>query len=164
MVREHISSKYLNENKHKSFKKLKNLFNEELFFTEIEKNEPQEIIKSLTTILNIKGYVDDSFQQSVLKREEISPTSIGNLVAIPHPLEPNALGSCIAIGLLKKPVKWGENSVQLVFLLALNEKDKEEFSQLFNHLWQLVQNKKLVDELCSKVDFVDFMNQFYSIK
>lgn len=164
MVREHISSKYLNEDKHKSIKKLQNLFNEELFFTEIDKNDPQEIIKSFTTILNIKGYVDDSFQQSVLEREEISPTSIGNLVAIPHPLKPNALGSCIAIGILKKPVKWGEHSVQLVLLLALNEKDKEEFGHLFNHLWQLVQNKKLVDELCSKVDFGDFMNQFYSIK
>ncbi|WHZ58106.1 BglG family transcription antiterminator [Metabacillus hrfriensis] len=163
-VKEHISSKYLNEDKNKSLKKLQNLFNEDLFFTEIDKKNPKDIIKSLTTILNIKGFVDDSFQQSVLEREEISPTAIGNLVAIPHPLKPNALGSCIGIGILKKPIKWGENSVQLVFLLALNEKDKEEFSHLFNHLWQLVQNKKLVYELCSKENFADFMSQFYSTK
>ncbi|PGV53468.1 BglG family transcription antiterminator [Bacillus sp. AFS037270] len=163
-VKEHISSKYLNEDKNKSLKKLQNLFNEDLFFTEIDKKNPKDIIKSLTTILNIKGFVDDSFQQSVLEREEISPTAIGNLVAIPHPLKPNALGSCIAIGILKKPIKWGEHSVQLVFLLALNEKDKEEFSHLFNHLWRLVQNKKLVDELCSKENFADFMSQFYSTK
>jgi lichenan operon transcriptional antiterminator len=163
-VQEHISSKYLNEDKTKSCNKLQNLFNEDLFFTDIVKKNPTEIIKSLTAILNIKGYVNDSFQQSVLDREEISPTSIGNLVAIPHPLKPNALGSCIAIGILKKPVKWGDQSVQLVLLLALNEDDKEEFSHLFNHLWQLVQHKKLVDELCSKKNFTDFIQQFYSIK
>ncbi|MCM2535889.1 BglG family transcription antiterminator [Neobacillus pocheonensis] len=163
-VKEHISSKYLNEGKNRSLKKLQNLFSEDLFFTEIDKKNPIEIIKSLTTILTIKGYVDDSFQQSVLDREGISPTAIGNLVAIPHPLKPNALGSCIAIGILKKPMKWGEQSVQLVLLLALNEKDKEEFSHLFNHLWQLVQHKKLVDELCSKENFTDFIHQFYSIK
>ncbi|MEY2193822.1 transcription antiterminator [Neobacillus sp. BF23-41] len=163
-VKEHISNKYLNEDKNKSLIKLQNLFSDDLFFTEIDKKSPSEIIKSLTSILNIKGYVDDSFQSSVLEREEISPTSIGNLVAIPHPLKPNTLGSCIAIGILKKPVKWGEHSVQLVLLLALNEKDKEEFSHLFNHIWQLVQNKKLVDELCSKENFSDFINQFYSLK
>ncbi|MFS0774881.1 BglG family transcription antiterminator [Neobacillus sp. 3P2-tot-E-2] len=162
-VREHISSKFLNEDKNKSLKKLQNLFSDELFFTEINKKNPKEIIRSLSTILNIKGYVDDSFQNSVLEREEISPTSIGNLVAIPHPLKPNALGSCIAIGILKKPVKWGEHTVQLVLLLALNEKDKEEFSSLFNHLWKLVQNKKLVSELCSTEKFKDFISQFYSI-
>ncbi|MEH7494293.1 BglG family transcription antiterminator [Neobacillus niacini] len=163
-VSEHISSKFLNEDKNKSFKKLQNLFSDELFFTEIDKKNPTEIIRSLSTVLTIKGYVDDSFQRSVLEREEISPTSIGNLVAIPHPLKPNALGSCIAIGILKKPVKWGEHTVQLVLLLALNEKDKKEFSSLFNHLWKLVQNKKLVSELCSTEKFEDFISQFYSIK
>jgi lichenan operon transcriptional antiterminator len=163
-VREHISSKFLNEDKTKSLKKLQNLFSDELFFNEIDKKSPNEIIKFLSTVLNIKGYVDDAFRSSVLEREEISPTSIGNLVAIPHPLKPNALGSCIAIGILKKPVKWGEHTVQLVLLLALNEKDKEEFSHLFNHLWKIVQDKKLVDELCSKENFEDFINQFYLIK
>lgn len=163
-VREHITSKFLNEDNSKSLKKLQNLFSEELFFTEVDKKTPNEIIKSLSSVLNIKGYVDDSFQGSVLEREEISPTSIGNLVAIPHPLKPNALGSCIAIGILKKSVKWGEHTAQLILLLALNEKDKEEFSHLFNHLWRLVQNKKLVDELCTKENFEDFIGLFYSIK
>ncbi|MDQ0975072.1 lichenan operon transcriptional antiterminator [Neobacillus niacini] len=163
-VREHITSKFLNEDNSKSLKKLQNLFSDELFFTEVDKKTPNEIIKSLSTVLNIKGYVDDSFQRSVLEREEISPTSIGNLVAIPHPLKPNALGSCIAIGILKKPVKWGEHTVQLILLLALNEKDKEEFGHLFNHIWKLVQNKKLVDELCMKEKFEDFIGLFYSIK
>ncbi|TDL73724.1 transcription antiterminator [Rhodococcus qingshengii] len=162
-VKEHISSKFLNEDKNKSLMRLHNLFSDELFFTEIDKKNPTEIIRSLSTVLNIKGYVDDSFQHSVLEREEISPTSIGNLVAIPHPLKPNALGSCIAIGILRKPVKWGEHTVQLVLLLALNEKDKEEFSHLFNHLWKIVQNKKLVTELCSKEKFEDFIKQFNSI-
>jgi lichenan operon transcriptional antiterminator len=162
-VNEHISKKYLNEDNRKTLKRLQKLFSKDLFFANIDKKTPVEIIKSLTRILTKEGYVEQTFQKSVLEREEISPTSIGNLVAVPHPLKPNALGSCIAIGILKKPVKWGEHSVQLVLLLALNEKDKEEFSHLFNHLWKIVQNKKLVDELCSKVEFEEFINQFYSI-
>lgn len=161
-VNEYISRKYLNDEK--SFKKLQNLFSEELFFPEIDKKDPIDIIKSMTYILNIKGYVDDSFLDSVLEREEISPTSIGNLVAIPHPVKPNALNSCVAIGIMKKPVKWGEHHVQLVLLLALNEKDKDKYSDLFNQLWLLVQDKKLVADLCKSSDFAQFIKRLEKSK
>jgi lichenan operon transcriptional antiterminator len=99
-------------------------------------------------------YVD-----SVLEREQISPTSIGNLVAIPHPIKPNAHDSCIAIGILKKPVNWGGHYVQLVLMLALNERDKEEFSTLFNRLWKLVEDKKLVAELCKTASFSEIVSR-----
>ncbi|WP_017434085.1 BglG family transcription antiterminator [Saccharococcus caldoxylosilyticus] len=160
-VNEYISRKYLDE---KSFKKLQNLFSEELFFPEIDKKDPIGIIKSMTYVLNIKGYVDDSFLDSVLEREKISPTSIGNLVAIPHPVKPNALSSCIAIGIMKKPVKWGKHHVQLVLLLALNEKDKDKYSDLFNQLWLLVQDKKLVAELCKSSYFAQFIKRLEKSK
>jgi lichenan operon transcriptional antiterminator len=161
-VNEYISRKYLNDEK--SFKKLQNLFSEELFFPEIDKKDPIDIIKSMAYILNIKGYVDDSFLDSVLEREEISPTSIGNLVAIPHPVKPNALNSCVAIGIMKKPVKWGEHHVQLVLLLALNDKDKDKYSDLFNQLWLLVQDKKLVADLCKSSDFAQFIKRLEKSK
>lgn len=163
-VNDYISRKYLDEDKEKSFEKLQNFFSEDLFFTEIDKKDSLGIIKSMAYALNTKGYVDDSYLDSVLEREEISPTSIGNLVAIPHPIKPNALDSCIAIGILKKPIKWGEHTVQFVLLLALNEKDKEEFSSLFNRLWKLVQDKKLVAELCKASNFNEIITKLEKIK
>ncbi|MFB4162227.1 transcription antiterminator [Alteribacillus sp. JSM 102045] len=163
-VKNYISSKYLNEDKEKSFERMQNLFSEDLFFTEIDKTDPIEIIKSMSHALNVKGYVNDDYVNSVLEREDISPTSIGNLVAIPHPLKPNALDSCIAIGILKKPVKWGEHTVQFILLLALNEKDKEEFSSLFNRLWNLVQDKKLVADLCKTSKFSEVLSKLERLK
>ncbi|MDN4072857.1 BglG family transcription antiterminator [Fictibacillus terranigra] len=164
MVNNYISRRFLNDDQEKSFEKLRNLFSEELFFPEIEEEEPAAIIKSLASALNRKGYVDDSYLDSVLEREDISPTSIGNLVAIPHPVKQNALDSCIAIGILKKPVQWGGNHVQLVFLLALNEKDKEEFSTLFDRLWKVVHNKNLVEEFCKTSSFTVVMTKLGKIK
>jgi lichenan operon transcriptional antiterminator len=163
-VNDYISSKYLDDDKEKSFEKLQNFFNEELFFPEIDYKDPVGIIKSIAHTLNTKGFVDDLYLDSVLEREGISPTSIGNLVAIPHPIKPNAHDSCIAIGILKKPIKWGEHTVQFVLLLALNEKDKEEFSTLFNRLWKLVQDKKLVKELCNASNFKEIMSKLEKIK
>lgn len=163
-VNDFISSKYLDEDKEKSFEKLQNFFSEDLFFSEIDNKDPISIIKSMAYTLNTKGFVDDSYLDSVLEREEISPTSIGNLVAIPHPIKQNALDSCIAIGILKKPIKWGEHTVQFVLLLALNEKDKEEFSSLFNRIWRLVQDKKLVAELCKASNFNEIITKLEKIK
>ncbi|GGC89638.1 putative licABCH operon regulator [Thalassobacillus devorans] len=163
-VKDYISREYLNENKSKTNEKLQNLFSEDLFFAEINKTEPVDIIKSMANTLNIKGYVNDHYLDSVLEREKVSPTSIGNLVAIPHPIETNALESCIAIGLLKKQVKWGEQPVQLVLLLALNEKDKEEFSPLFTNLWNLVQDKQLVADVCKTSTFPEFMDKIERFK
>ncbi|MCM3717815.1 BglG family transcription antiterminator [Fictibacillus phosphorivorans] len=163
-VNAYISSKYLNEDQKKSFEKLQNFFHEELFFTEIDNKDSIGVIKSMSYTLNTKGFVDDSYVDSVLDREKISPTSIGNLVAIPHPIKQNALDSCIAIGILKKPIKWGEHKVQLVLLLALNEKDKNEFNSLFDRIWKLVQDKKLVAELCKAANFNEIITRLEKIK
>jgi len=160
----HILSKYHNEDKNKTISKMQDLFHRELFFTEIHKESPNEVIQSLSAILNILGYVDDKFGLSVLEREEISSTSIGNLVAIPHALKPNARNSCIAVCILENPIKWGGQQVQLIFLLSLKYEEKGEFKHLFNHLLNLAHQKKLVNELCQKKDFSEFMTKFYSLK
>lgn len=140
--------------------RLEKLINKQLFFPSLKGGDPSDIIRLMSSKLYEMGYVDEFFEKSVLEREHISPTALGNLVAIPHPLNPNAKGSCIAIGVLEKPISWGDQSVQLVFLLALNKNEKEEYSQLFNHLWEIVQNKRLVDDLCSVKEFSLFMEQF----
>ncbi|WNB92609.1 BglG family transcription antiterminator [Bacillus sp. NEB1478] len=163
-VNDYISNEYLGEEKEKTFEEISKLFNEELFFTAIDKKEPISVIQTMAKSLESKGYVDETYLDSVLEREEISSTSIGNFVAIPHPLNPNAYDSCIAIGLLKKPIKWGEHQVQFVLLLALNEKDKEKFNLLFTRLWDLVQDKKLVAELCNTSDFTEVMSKIAKMK
>jgi lichenan operon transcriptional antiterminator len=163
-VNEYITSTYLNDSKEKSREKLQNLFSEDLFFPKLKYDDPAEIITNLANLLYAKGFVTADYVESVIEREKISPTSIGNLVAIPHPINQNALDSCIAIGILEKPVKWGEHSVQFVLLLALNEKDKEEFSPLFTRLWKIVQDKKLVAELCNMSSFSEVMARLEKIK
>ena len=65
---------------------------------------------------------------------------------------------------MKKPIKWGKHHVQLVLLLALNEKDKDKYSDLFNQLWLLVQDKKLVAELCKSSDFAQFIKRMEKSK
>lgn len=47
-----------------------------------------EVLSFLNNELIKKGLVDDTFIEAVYEREEVAPTSYGNLVAIPHPITP----------------------------------------------------------------------------
>lgn len=44
-----------------------------------------------------EGLCDERFLTSILRREEISLTAFDGLVTVPHPLEPIAPGSFLAI-------------------------------------------------------------------
>ena len=66
---------------------LNNYYNKKLFSTNITGNSREEIIKNICK--NIKKYINipDNFYDLVMKRESLSETDFGNLVAIPHPFE-----------------------------------------------------------------------------
>ena len=74
------------------------------------------------------GVMDKEAAASVLEREGASPTEIGNLLAIPHPLENNTKVSAVSVVILDKPIMWTEHHVQVIFLLSVA---KEEF-----YLWE----------------------------
>lgn len=63
-------------------------FNENLMFFRKEYQTMDEVLSFLNNELIKKGLVDDTFIEAVYEREEVAPTSYGNLVAIPHPITP----------------------------------------------------------------------------
>ena len=73
----------------------------------------QSILQFLTEQLRVKGLMDEKAKASVFEREETSPTEIGNLVAIPHPIYNDTPVSSVATLILKKPILWEEHHVQI---------------------------------------------------
>lgn len=64
---------------------------------------PTEVIQFLGEQLIDKGIVRSNFIESVLERERAAPTSYGNLVAIPHPLEPQSNQTFWSFCILNEP-------------------------------------------------------------
>lgn len=119
----------------------------ETILTALNVQNPAEVIRILGDKLLDYGAVDNEFVNSVLERETISSTAIGNLVAIPHALLNHAIDSHIAIAILEKPVKWGENSVQLVFLLAFDIMCEQDIEAVFTQLYKIVNDRQLVNNM-----------------
>ncbi len=53
-------------------------------FFSIKANTKEEVILSLSNKLKERDFIEESSIKSIIDRENISSTEIGNLVAIPH--------------------------------------------------------------------------------
>lgn len=109
------------------------LFEPDLIFTHVDVKDKHELLEQMCTRLLRKGYVTKNYLQSVLSRELATPTSIGNMVAIPHGEQSEINEAKIVIATLNKPILWDTEMVDVVFLLAVKMTNDFEIrrTQLF---------------------------------
>lgn len=107
------------------------LFSPELIFVNLQCNSKQEVLEYMCKKMETKGYVTNRFFKSVMEREEVTATSIGNFVALPHGAQIEVNEPHVAIAVLDKPVLWdGEEFVDIVFLLAFKLSTHEEIKRV----------------------------------
>ncbi|AGB40453.1 transcriptional antiterminator [Halobacteroides halobius DSM 5150] len=124
--------------------KIHQLLNQNLIFVNLDVESKEEIIKFLSQQLLDRNSIKEDFIESALDREKITSTGVGNKVAIPHGKEDYVLESKIAIATLENPIKWGAESVNIVFLLALKNKESKVF---FKHFHKILDNPKAIKKL-----------------
>jgi len=153
----HIKKSIDNDSDLKYGLELNKLFRPELYFAEIVSNERADVISFLCEKIKMQGYVDDNFVHAVLERESVFPTAIGNLVAIPHALTNKFLDSWIAVGILKKPILWGNDLAQLILLLNIDNSKEENFNTIYEILYDRVNDKKIIERLLRTTKFDEFL-------
>lgn len=135
------------------------LIRPEFFYRDVEDQQPQDIIKMMCKDMEERGYVDETFMESVLERESMSSTSFTYGFAIPHTLDVNAITSCLSISILKQPIQWGQFRVQLVILLAVNENDKKLLRIFFDWLSSVVSDSSKFTGLLTSQDHEEFIQK-----
>lgn len=149
--------KVLYDSERRGKMELESLFRSELYFPEIILNKREDVIQYLCEKVKSLGLGNESFTKMVMERESIFSTAIGNLVAIPHALNNPFFDSWIAVGILKKPILWGNDLVQLVLLLNIDNSKEENFSTIYEILYDKVNNKKNIEQLLRTTNFETFM-------
>ncbi|MDG3044975.1 PTS sugar transporter subunit IIA [Bacillus sp. B6(2022)] len=104
-------------------------------------------------VLQEQNRIPDDFEQLLLEREEVSPTSFGHLVAIPHPIKPATDDTFCAICTLRKPVLWGDDRVQVVCLLSIQKTYQKELQSLYQFLVRLTEQKEVVEQIIKAASF-----------
>lgn len=92
----------------------------------------KEAIEKMTNLLYELGYVQEAFKDSVYEREEMLPTLFKGGIALPHGNTRYVNRPIIGILTMEKPILWeGENYVDCIFVVAINEYYKDEFRKLY---------------------------------
>lgn len=124
------------------------LFGEEMMW-ELSVRDKGDAISQICDRLARLGYTSEGFEEAVLRREQITPTSVGNGIAIPHVFMEHVNKEFIAVAKLKHAVLWDANdSVNLIFMIALKEQ-VSKMSRFFAEFYSLVSDEASLKEIQS---------------
>ena len=138
------------------------LLDERFFYAHHSFETSSDLIKFLCHDLYHEGYVDAGFIDEIFYHEAIVPTEI-NHMAIPHPLVDqgnHVHRSAIAVWINEQPVKWVNNHVNFVFMLALLPEDMPFFQDIFDILTAALHSKETESKLlpCANLnEFIDIL-------
>lgn len=146
-----------------------NLVNQSLVFVDVDVNSANEVIQFLSRKLLVAGFVKETFEMAVLKREDEFPTGLPTPefgVAIPHTDPEHVINPTIAVAVLKNPVAFKEMgypesivSVKLVCLLALGGKGQVE---LLSRIVEAIQDGSFLTRICTEKSSLKIAELFNS--
>ncbi|WP_018886788.1 BglG family transcription antiterminator [Paenibacillus massiliensis] len=127
-----------------------------LVFLQQKMDNKEKVLAFMVDRIKEAGLVKGPFLESVLEREAMSPTSFGNFVAIPHPMEPFADSTFWAVCTLLKPIDWDGKPVQFVCVLCMQRSKTEDVQSMYNILLTILNNEALVQQLIKCKTYSDF--------
>ncbi|KGG80647.1 transcriptional antiterminator BglG [Caloranaerobacter azorensis H53214] len=127
--------------------KMDELFNEKFIYTKLDIDDKEEVIKRLGNELVKYGHVEHKFVDAALERENITSTAVGKGVAIPHGMQEYVHKPIIAVATLNKPIDWGGNKVDIVFLLALKFGSGNSTRNFFRRFYSLLDNENILNNI-----------------
>ncbi|TDL67496.1 transcription antiterminator [Rhodococcus qingshengii] len=148
--------KVIEERKHGTLEYTK----KELVFLQEKFETKEEVLYFLSEKLEKLGLVDSTFIDAVFEREALSPTSFGNLVAIPHPITQKTDSTFWAICTLQKPIEWGGKRVQFICLLSIEKNSSTYLQKMYALLVKIVEDIQIVQQLLKCKTYDEFLELF----
>ncbi len=105
-----------------------NIVSEELLFLDINVKDKRELIEMFSEALFQSGRISDreQFIDDIYERESIVPTSLGDLLAIPHALSSSVAATSILYARLIDDIRWNdEENAKYIFCIAVPKANKD---------------------------------------
>ncbi|ELY4722495.1 BglG family transcription antiterminator [Cronobacter sp. 153480017-3] len=115
----------------------------------------QQLFKELCDELEQDGYVGADFLPSVVEREAIVSTMLGDGIALPHSLGLMARKTVVYTVLAPQGIAWGEETAHVIFLLAISKREYEEAMTIYD-LFVTFLRERAAQQLQTCRDFAQF--------
>lgn len=132
---------------------LAKFFHEDFFMIVEERITQDELFQKVCHKLENNGYVTDEFYFSLVERESITSTYLGENIAIPHSIGLLATKTIVTTVLAPKGISWnqqGDEESNVIFLLAISKDEYEEAMTIYDLFVQLVKERATKRLLNSK--------------
>lgn len=136
---------------------LRQMFTEDIFFQNIYGENKYAILENIGKQLMKKGYIDDAFMESVIKREELSSTCFTDGLAIPHAISPNVKKSFISFTRYDHSQMWDDKAVSLIIFIGISYPDRKTFRSVFNQLVKLFEKQAAISEVAKCTGYEDIV-------
>lgn len=130
---------------------LTNYFRDDFMFWQYEFNSKEEVLDFMIEQYEKADLVTSDFKESIYAREEEGITSLYTGVAMPHASCSTVKRTLLSIMTLKKSIKWQENDVNTIIMIALAEEDVNEVRNIISKLNDLIETKDKTNML-TKID------------
>lgn len=140
-----LSDAFLSQSEEMSF--VDQYFQQDLLFNDLIGKTKEELIHEMCERIAVVKKIPENFEEEVLKREKFSVTEFGNAIAMPHPMKPMTDETFVAVGILKKALRWKHQNVKYIFLLSIQKDSQEALGLLHETLSSLVFDKKAMQAL-----------------
>ncbi|WP_159867484.1 MULTISPECIES: transcription antiterminator [unclassified Raoultella] len=92
----------------------------------------QTLFAELCWQLQEEGFVDAGFYDSVVEREAIVSTMLGDGIALPHALGLLAKKTVVYTVIAPNGMVWGDETAHIIFLLAISKSEYEEAMAIYD--------------------------------
>ncbi|HDT3685701.1 PRD domain-containing protein [Klebsiella aerogenes] len=94
--------------------------------------DQQTLFAELCQQLQQEGFVDAEFHDSVVEREAIVSTMLGDGIALPHALGLLAKKTVVYTVIAPQGIAWGDETAYIIFLLAISKSEYEEAMAIYD--------------------------------
>ncbi|MDX6021681.1 BglG family transcription antiterminator [Scandinavium sp. V105_16] len=115
----------------------------------------QTLFAELCEQLREEGFVDSEFVDSVVEREAIVSTMLGDGIALPHALGLMAKKTVVYTVLAPQGIAWGDETAHVIFLLAISKSEYEEAMAIYDIFVTFLRERAMA-RLCTCQNFSEF--------
>lgn len=94
--------------------------------------DQQALFATLCQQLQREGFVGEEFHDSVVEREAIVSTLLGDGIALPHALGLLAKKTVVYTVIAPHGIAWGDETAHIIFLLAISKSEYEEAMAIYD--------------------------------
>lgn len=125
----------------------------EQFWTDVQGDTPEEIITNMCRRISEERDIPDEFCEAVLRREELTGTDYGNLVAMPHPYQVMTEETFVYVAVLERQMLWNKRNVQVVFLVSVGAKNDPNLQKFYEATTQVLLDEEKIRKLIVEKNF-----------